>query len=202
MTYFSPDELSLLGFKHLGKDVQVSRKASIYYPHQVAIGDRSRIDDFCVLAGNISIGSNVHLAVFCNLAAGRSEIIMDDFSGLAYGCHVIAQSDDYSGESLTNPTVPHRFKNEINSTVHIGRHAILGTGTVVLPGVHVSEGTSTGALTLLNRTTSPWSIYVGSPGRRIRERSRAVLKVEEDYLRSLRGENEDFGGPTPDRVTG
>lgn len=192
MSYYTPDELTDIGFKHLGNDVQVSRKASIYYPHQVRIGDRSRIDDYCVLAGNITIGANVHLAVFCNLAAGRSEIVMEDFSGLAYGCHVIAQSDDYSGETLTNPTVPSQFKNENVSTVRIGRHVILGSGTVVLPGVHVAEGTATGALTLLNKTTTSWSIYVGAPGRRIGERSTNLLTLENEYLDLLKSETRDF----------
>ena len=60
----------------------------------------------------VKIGRNVHIAIFCNVAGGEKGIHLDDFSGLAYGCHVITQSDDYSGKTLTNPTVPDEFKRE------------------------------------------------------------------------------------------
>lgn len=171
-----------MGFRSLGKDVLISKTAAIYWPELISIGDYSRIDDFCVLSGEISIGRNVHIAVFCNLSAGRSQIILDDFVGLAFGCHIIAQSDDYSGRTMTNPTVPVEFKDENSKPISIGRHSILGTGSIVLPGVTIPEGVSSGASTLFRENPEPWSIYVGSPARRIRERSRELLELENAYL--------------------
>jgi galactoside O-acetyltransferase len=111
---------------------------------------------------------------------------MDDFSGLAFGCHLVAQSDDYSGATMTNPTVPARFKDESSAPVHIGRHAILGTGTVVLPGVTIAEGTSSGANTVFNRSTDAWSIYVGAPARRIKARDQGLLELEARLLEDER----------------
>jgi galactoside O-acetyltransferase len=54
----------------------------------MSIGDYSRIDDFYVLSGKITIGRNVHIAVFCNLAGGEPGLTMEDFSGLAYHVNV------------------------------------------------------------------------------------------------------------------
>lgn len=194
MSYLSIEELEQLNFAYLGRNVLISDKCSIYGPEKMQIGDHSRIDDFCVLNGEIIIGRNVHIAVFCNIAAGDSSIRLEDFVGLAYGCHVIAQSDDYSGGTLTNPTVPRKFKNESSQSVVIGRHTILGTGTVVLPGVHVPEGVSSGAGTIFNKSPEPWSIYVGSPARRIRERSKTLLHLEEMYLQEdLKSDQERKG---------
>lgn len=182
MGFLSREEIESVGFRSLGTEVRVSDRAVFYSPSTISIGDHSRIDDFCVLAGDITIGRYVHLAVFSNLAAGRSTITLEDFAGLAFGCHLVAQSDDYSGRTLTNPTVPNRFKVERSAPVSLGRHVILGTATVVLPGVTVAEGTSTGANSVVNRSTEPWSIYVGAPARRLKERSNDLLDLEQQLL--------------------
>ena len=94
MAYLTEKELSEMGFKSLGKNVRVSNKASIYSAENIEIGDNSRVDDFCVISGRVVIGRNVHVAVFCNVAGGEQGVFMEDFSGLAYGCHVFSQSDD------------------------------------------------------------------------------------------------------------
>lgn len=174
-----------MGFKSLGRDVKISDRAAIYNPELISIGDRSRIDDFCVVSGNVTIGCNVHLAVYSHLAGGTPGITMDDFSGLAYGSQVFAQSDDYSGRSLTNPTVPDEFKNVTAKPVMIGRHVILGTNTIVLPGVTVAEGCSSGAMAMITKSTEPWSIYIGSPARRVKARSKDLLELEKSYLETL-----------------
>ena len=54
MAYLTEDELKTLGFKSLGENVKISDKASIYDAHNIQIGDNSRIDDFCVISGNVS----------------------------------------------------------------------------------------------------------------------------------------------------
>jgi galactoside O-acetyltransferase len=184
MAFLTEKELMLLSFKKLGKNVQISEKASIYNCDQIEVGDNSRIDDFCVLSGNISIGRNVHLAVFCNVAGGEKGVTLSDFSGLAYGCHVFSQSDDYSGRSLTNPTVPDAYKKETKAPVFIGRHVIVGACTIVLPGVIIAEGTSVGAMSMVTKSTLEWSVYFGIPAKKIKNRSRALLDLEKLYLES------------------
>ena len=182
MAFLSVEQLQELGFRSLGKDVLISDKASIYDAEQMEIGDFSRIDDFCVLSGRVQIGRNVHIAVFCNVAGGSAGIIFDDFSGLAYGCQVFTQSDDYSGRTMTNPTVPAEFKNESKGPVRIGRHCILGTYAVVFPGVEIAAGTAVGAMSVVTKATEPWSIYAGNPARRVKKRKKDLLKLEQSYL--------------------
>jgi galactoside O-acetyltransferase len=182
MGFLSETALHQMGFAFVGENVKISDRSSLYDVGLMSIGDNSRVDDFTVLAGKITIGRNVHIAVFCNLAGGRAGISMADFSGLAYGCHLIAQSDDYSGRTMTNPTVPAAFKNETSLPVDVGRHAILGANSVVLPGVTIEEGVSCGAGTIFTKPTEPWSIYVGAPAKRVKARSRDLLDLEQDYL--------------------
>lgn len=47
-----------------------------------------RENDFCFLVGNVGIGKNVHVAIFYNVAGSERDLIMEDFSGLAYGINV------------------------------------------------------------------------------------------------------------------
>jgi len=166
----------------LGRGVRISDKAAIYNHDQIEIGDLSRIDDFCVVSGKVVIGRNVHIAVFCNVAGGSEGIIMEDFSGLAYGCHVFTQTDDYSGRTLTNPTVPSEYKDETKLPVFIGRHTIVGACSVIFPGVTLAEGTAIGAMSLVTKSTEPWGIYLGTPARRSRDRQRELLRLEKSYL--------------------
>jgi len=183
MSFHSEDELRLMGFKSLGKNVLISDKASIYSPEEIEIGDYSRIDDFCVISGKVTIGRNVHVAVFCNVAGGEKGVTLEDFSGLAYGCHVFSQSDDYSGATLTNPTVPDQYKNEMKKPVVIGRHSIVGAKSLVFPGVTLGEGTSVGAQAMVTKSTDEWSVYVGSPAKRLKARKQDLLALEVMYLK-------------------
>lgn len=159
MAFLCRSALEAIGFARLGRDVRVSDRAAIYNPELLEIGDHSRIDDFCVVSGRVSLGRNVHLAVFCNLAGGSEGIVMEDFAGCAYGCHLFTQSDDYSGLSLTNPTVPAQYKRETKKPIRIGRHSIIGTGALIFPGVTLPRA--------LRWAFSPWLSRAPRNGRSI-----------------------------------
>ena len=169
-------------FGDVGRNVLISTRAVFYEPENIRIGDDSRIDDFCLVTGKVSLGRNVHIAAYTHVAGGSAGVAFGDFSGCAYGCHVLTQSDDYSGASLTNPTIPKQFKRETFAAVSIGRHAILGTGTIVLPGCDVGDGVATGAGTVVTKPLEDWTIYVGQPARAAGPRSRELLALEAEYL--------------------
>jgi len=188
MGYLNQLQVAGLGLRSVGKNVLISDRSVIYDPGRTSIGDNSRIDDFCVLAGEIKIGRNVHVTVYCNLAGGRSGLSIGDYSTLAYGCHIIAQSDDYSGESMANSTVSAHFKKERSERVEIGDHVILGAGTMVLEGVRLADGTAAGAQTLFLESSEAWTMYVGQPARILRPRSRKLLDLVEDFERERRAE--------------
>ena len=149
----------------------------------IEIGDYSRIDDFCVVPGQVSIGNYVHIAPFCLVAGGEPGITMEDFSGLAYGVQVFSQSDDYSGGTLTNPTVSDKYKKERKAKVYIGRHVIIGASAIVFPGIDLAEGCSVGAKALVVKSTQPWGIYAGNPARRIKDRKKSLLDLETQFLK-------------------
>jgi acetyltransferase-like isoleucine patch superfamily enzyme len=133
----------------------------------------------------MKIGRYVHIAPMCLIAAGEKGIIMEDFSGLAYGVQVFTQSDDYSGKTMTNPNIPSKYKNEVKKEIFIGKHSIVGAGSMIMPGVQLREGTSVGAMSLVRKSTEEWSIYVGNPAKKIKDRSRALLNLEQQFIDEL-----------------
>jgi galactoside O-acetyltransferase len=183
MSYLSNDAISNLGLKFFGENVKISDSAKIYQPEKISIGDNSRIDDFVVLSGSIQIGRNVHIAVHSSITASTNQIILEDFSGVSFGCHIFGASEDYTGIALTNPTVPAEFrKNVPGKNVRLGRHVVIGASSVIFPGVDIADGCSIGANSTVTKSTEAWGIYVGSPARKINLRSKELLKYEEMYL--------------------
>lgn len=182
MAYYERAHLEEMGFRHLGKNVKISDKASIYNADQIVIGDESRIDDFCVISGLVEIGDFCHITSMCLVAGGKPGVFLSDFCTLAYGVKVFAQSDDYSGETLTNSLIPRKFKREIFLPVRLGRHVIIGAGTTIFPGTDVEEGCAIGAMSLVTKSTRPWGVYAGCPARRIKDRKKALLELEAKFL--------------------
>ena len=177
-SFLSKQEIDSFGFSAVGEDVHISRFAHFYGAEKIHIGNHVRIDDFCILSGEIVLGSFIHLAANVLLFAGDSSIEVGDYSTLSSRCAVYAISDDYSGEAMTNPTVPKEFRNVTGKKVTIGKHVIVGTGSTILPGVEIGEGGSFGAMSLINKSTAPWGIYMGAPCRRIRDRRKDLLEYE------------------------
>lgn len=172
-----------MGFAFLGGDVLISDLASFYNPAKISIGAHSRIDDFCVLSagnGGIVIGQHVHIAVYSSLI-GKARIELRDFCNISSRVSIYSSSDDYSGATMTNPTVPDEYKNVFHADVVIGRHVIIGSGSVILPGITLEEGVAIGALSLIRDNCSAFGIYAGNPARLIRERRRDLLELEQKF---------------------
>lgn len=182
MAYLTDSQLEKMGFKSFGQHVKISDKASIYNADQMEIGDHVRIDDFCVVSGVLKLGSYIHITPFCLIAGGEKGVVMEDFTTIAYGSQVFSQSDDYSGMTLTNSLIPVKYKAEKKERVTLERYVIVGAHSVILPGVTVAEGCAIGAMTLVTKSTDSWGVYVGSPAKRLKERSRAMLALKKQFL--------------------
>jgi dTDP-4-amino-4,6-dideoxy-D-glucose acyltransferase len=187
MAMLSREVIEQMGFGSIGRDLQISDRASFYGLSRIHLGNNVRIDDFCVLAagdGGIDIGNHVHIAVSSSLI-GAGKITMSDYSGISSRVSIYSSSDDYSGATMTNPTVPSEFTGVIHADVIIGRHAIIGSGSVVLPGVILEQGVAIGALSLVTKNCAEFGIYTGNPARRIMDRKRDLLNLEKQFLEKL-----------------
>ena len=180
--FLNEKELSELGIKSYGKNVLIGRHVVLYSPELLTLGDDVRIDDFTIISGKVTMGSFIHISQFCGLYGGEDGIIMEDFSGLSAKCSVYAVSDDYTGFSMTNPMIPAKYKpTSISKSIHIGKHAIVGCNSVILPGVDIPEGAAVGSLSLVTRSLEPWSINIGIPAEKKSDREKNVLELEKQF---------------------
>lgn len=184
MAYLSEIALNAMGFASLGRNVLISERASIYGAKQIYIGSNVRIDDFCILSageGGIAIGNNIHIAAAATLI-GRARIELMDFSNVSGRVSIYSSSDDYSGRAMTNPTVPETYKNVDSRPVSLGKHVIVGCGSVILPGACLAEGCAVGALSLVQGKWPSFTILAGIPARKRGERHRDLLKLEQQFM--------------------
>lgn len=184
-SFYSKEELNGIGFASFGENVLISKKTSIYNAHKISIGNNVRIDDFCILSGKITLGNYIHIAAYSALYGGDKGVEFEDFTGLSSRGTIYAVTDDYSGEALTNPTIPDEYKKIHSGKVVLEKHVLIGASSVILPGVILAEGSSFGAMSLITKSSEPWSINVGAPARKIKSRSKKLLELENEFKESL-----------------
>lgn len=172
-------ELDKINFKHIGKNVFISNKCSIYSPHLIEIGDNVRIDDFSILSpGSIlKIGNYVHIGCYTSLI-GKGEFILEDFVGISGRVSLYSSSDDYTGMSMTNAMVPNEFKKITNGKIHIKKHSIIGSGSIILPNTTIGIGCSIYAQTLIKSNCEEFGVYSGNPSKLIGKRLKRFLEYE------------------------
>lgn len=174
-SFYSDDELQQIGFKSIGKDVKISRKASIYSPQNISIGDNVRIDDFCILSGNITLGSHIHISAYVALY-GAMGIVMEDYSGISPKSVIYSAMDDFSGDYLIGPIHPESMTNVTGGVVTIKKYVQIGSNAIVFPNLTIGEGSVIGACSMLKNDAESWSIYAGVPAIKKKNRSNKLLR--------------------------
>ena len=181
--YYSEKELRILGFKSIGKNVLISKKASIYGACEISIGDNVRIDDYSLLIGNIEIHNYIHIGAFCGLHASQGgHIVFEDYSGISSNVTIYASSDSFDGHYCTaRPGLPKECIRTVCSEVRLGKYSQIGTGSTVIPGGNLGEGTVVGAMSLVNHPLNPWSIYFGIPCRYRKARNKEMISIIQSF---------------------
>lgn len=184
-SFYTEKELSQIGFKSVGSNSKISKKSSFYNVDRIEIGNNVRIDDFCVISacseGFVKIGNRVHIAAHCFIEAPAG-VTLDDFSGLAARCTIYGGSDDYSGDYLTNPCVPKKFRKCTNQHVHIKKHSVIANGCTVMLGVTVGEGSAVGSMSLVMNDIPDNTIAIGIPAKPMKKRNLNLFNLEKLLL--------------------
>lgn len=189
--YYTEKELFDFGFKKIGKGVLISSDARIYGQENISIGNNVRIDDFVTISavnGFVDIKNNVFIARGCHIS-GFYGIILHDFSSMAANTVIYSASDDYSGNFLTAQAIPQEYTSHIGGLVEVGKHVIIGAGTVIIGACNIGTGCSIGSMTLVIKDLIEWNVYAGIPAKIIKARSNKLLELEKKLI----SERPDFG---------
>lgn len=107
---------------------------------------------------------------------------MEDFTCVSSRTAVYAVNDDYSGNYMTNPMVPEEYRNVTELPVRIEKHALVGSGCTILPGVTIGAGSAVGAMSLVKNDVKAGTMVAGIPASYIGERSQRMLELEKQFL--------------------
>jgi len=184
MGWLNDKQIKMMGFASVGENVLLSEKASYYNCGNIKIASNVRIDDFCVLSagvGGIEIGNYIHIGVYSTLI-GAGEITLNDYCNISSRVSIYSSNDDYTGSAMTNPMVGSGYTDVQHADVIIGKHVIIGSGSLILPGVSLEEGVAIGAMSLVRNSCDYFGIYAGTPAKRIRDRKKDILILEKQFI--------------------
>lgn len=102
---------------------------------------------------------------------------------------LLTNVDDYYGDFMTNPMVPDKYRKVTEKSIKLNKHCLVGTGSKIMPGVEIGEGTSIGAMSLVLKSTRPWKLYFGVPAKAITDRQKNLLELEKQFLNEVSNGN-------------
>jgi acetyltransferase-like isoleucine patch superfamily enzyme len=175
-SFYSQIELAELGLKSFGTDVLISRKVSIYGASNISIGNNVRIDDFCILSGDITLGSHIHISAYCALY-GAMGIVLDDYSGISPRSTLFSSMDDFSGNYLIGPIHPVELINVTGGKIILKKYVQIGASSIIFPNIIIEEGTVVGACSLVTKSLSEWGIFAGIPVKWMKEREKTIKTI-------------------------
>ena len=129
--------------RHAGKNISIGRRAKIH--KNTSIGDNSGVGFGCEVNNGVTIGNNVMM-----------------------GPDVLIYTQNHN---TSNPDIPMREQGmgERKSVV-IEDDVWIGARVCILPGVTVGKGSILGACTVVAKDVPPYSVFVGNPGRVVKNR--------------------------------
>ena len=167
----------------------VSPNTRIRHPQHFSIGPYSIVDDFCYISTRVRIGLCSHIASGCSIAGGvDQQFTLGDFCSLSSGVKIWCTSNDFVNDLVC--IVPEAAgdigAHPIAGDVAMANYTGIGANSVVMPANDIPEGTVIGALSFVPARFAfePWSVYAGTPVRRIGERNRAAVLDQAQRMRA------------------
>ncbi len=138
----------IYGDVEAGDDLSVGHFALIR--EHTRIGDQVVVGTQVVIEGHVTIGSHVKIESGAFLPTQTT-----------IGCRVFIGPHAV----LTNDKYPLRRRHEYEPVgPTIDDNVSLGAGCILLPGIHVGEGSIVSAGAVVTRSVPPWSLVRGVPG--------------------------------------
>ncbi|QQR91888.1 MAG: acyltransferase [Myxococcales bacterium] len=133
---------------HLGHNVYIGHQSILkaYYKNEMLIGDKSWIGQQCFFhsAGGLRIGKQV---------------------GIGPGVKILTSQHQEEGreKAILESSVTY-------AEVIIDDHVDIGSGAIILPGVHIGKGAQIGAGAVVTKDVEAYSIMAGVPAKKLRMR--------------------------------
>lgn len=184
--WMSEDEILAMGFKFVGVGVLIDRGANFIGAERISIGAHSRIDIGTLISastGDVIVGRHVHISAGVKIIS-TCGITLEDFVSVSFDSLLFTATDDFKDGFLTNPTVPGQFRKVLHASIYLEKHALVGAGSIVFPGVRMGYGAAVAARTILRHSVKRGSLSgsVSGATRKLGERNADRLWTLENDL--------------------
>jgi len=180
--------------KKVGRGVAFGRNITLRHPHKIFIGDYSSIDDYAVLDAKgqrnqgIVIGQNVMVGRNTTLSCKEGSIYLKDFVNISANCSLLSETLISVGKytflaghcylvaggshGFERADIPIMFQPSLTKGgIDIGDDCWIGASVTVLDGVSIGKGSVIGAGAVVTESLSDYSIAVGIPAKKIKDRT-------------------------------
>lgn len=147
-----------------GKNPYIGRTVYMWAKHSIVIGDNFYIGKFSQIECDAEIGNNVMLANHVALIGKYDH----NYKQIGVPIRLASQirEKDYNWKGL-------------NERITIADDVWIGFGSIVLSGVHIGEGSIIAAGSIVISDVESYSIYGGSPAKKIKDRFDTKYDLEE-----------------------
>ncbi len=181
-SYLNTNELTDLKLNHLGSNVRISNRASLYNTANISIEDNVRIDDGCVIAigdkGSLHIHNHVHLGSHCYIS-GSGDVSIGACTAFAPFVAVFSTSDYYDLRSLVGGAVDPHYVDADTQSISIGKCNLIGCRATLLPGCQLSDSCSVGAHSVVKHSFEQGLVIAGIPAKIIGKTTSKCMQIGE-----------------------
>lgn len=157
-----------LGYLYLGILNHIFNKVPVFafryvvykYLYGMKIGDSSiHMGVVAFSPWNITIGSNSIIHFDC-LLDGRGGIVIADNVDISFGVKIFTEQHDLNSDDY----------GTVAKAVTIGKFAVIGAYSILLPGVSIGEGAVVAAGSVVTKSVEPYAVVGGNPAKIIKQR--------------------------------
>lgn len=158
----------------------IDEQVFILYPEKTRIAPTARVDRWCKIEGEVTIGEHCHVSSFSHIGAGGGEVVFGDHSGCSSHVVICSGVPDirYLHVSAADPL---EEQHPLRMKTVIGRFAVVFAGAVVYPGVTIGDGALIGAGSVVTKDVPPWEVWGGVPAHKLRDRPMSELQGYKEY---------------------
>lgn len=145
----------------------------------------TRILDYAYIDAGKSLVIGKHsMITWHTIIEGGANTQIGDRVFVGPGTKILTSTYEFEGLYAAE-FIPEECRAFRYGDITIDDDAYIGANCVVMPGVHIGEGAIVGANSLVTKDLEPWTIYVGSPCKALKKRTKPSDEIREKLFEKV-----------------
>lgn len=126
-----------------------------------------------------TVGKGVFIGDHVRFDLNHSDLIkIEDHVHITGGCRLLCHQRElkyyFQGDDAAK--LPYRL-----GTIYIEKGVMIGMETLIMPGVHIGEGSIVGAYSLITKDIPEWSLAIGRPAKVVKKIPKKITYENTDF---------------------